>query len=222
MLMFPCPLPLALATKMPLPSLIRTEFENIYPRTTEENDYNGVYNLLLLHAFPATEGYVIHPYVILTFLLSNFSMKLKTASQVAPPTAESHHSRDVLCFTLYFRVYFHRIPVFFLGSQTALAIESASYRTIVDDQMRLRMRELFDQSISEVHGISALGTKLCFYCLDKKAESLTPRFIPRDTAYIKDVAPAHLWGSDLLTDDGYDRFMGIVQRVKARAADEGV
>ena len=56
---------------MPLPSLIRAEFENIYRQTTED-DYNGVYNLLLFHAFPPTEGYVIHPYVSLTLLLPKF------------------------------------------------------------------------------------------------------------------------------------------------------
>ena len=141
--------------------------------------------------------------------------------QVTPATSH-FQGQDVLYFTLYFRVYFHRIPVFFLESQSAFTIENSFSREVVDDQMRWRMRELFDRGLSEVHGISALGTKLCFYCLDKKAESLTPLFIPRDPAYIKDVAPAHLWDTDLLTDDGYDRFMGIVQRVKARAVDEGV
>ena len=86
------------------------------------------------------------------------------------------------------------------------------------------MRELFDRSLSEIYGVSALGAKLCFYCLDKKAESLTPLLIPRDPAApnFKYDAPAHLWDTDLLTDDGYDRFMGIVQRIKARAVDEGV
>jgi len=96
-----------------------------------------------------------------------------------------------------------------------------------DDKMRLGLRELFDdQGMSEIYGISALGTRLSFYCLDtdKNAESVTPPFqvVRRNPeaasyAYANNVAPAHLWDTDILTDDGYDRFMGFVQRIKALA-----
>ena len=112
--------------------------------------------------------------------------------------------------------------MFFLEVKTALTIRNVSSRAAADGQMRLRLEQLFDESLSELHGISALGTRLCFYCLDKNTESLTPPRIPRNPAYVNDVAPAHLWNTDILTDDGYNRFMGIVQRIKAIAAEEGV
>jgi hypothetical protein len=208
--------------KMPLPALIRAEFEYVDPQTTQENDHYGAYNILLCHAFPTTEGYVVHPQVIQvrTSLLSKFSKKL-TDSQVAPATS----SLDALDFVVYFRVYFHRIPVLFLQVKTAVTIANLSSRAAVDDQIRLRLRQLFDECLSELHGISALGTRLCFYCLDKNTESLTPPFIPRNPACVNDVAPTYLWDTDILTDDGYNHFMGIVQRTvrtKALSVDEGV
>jgi hypothetical protein len=204
---------------MPLPALIRAEFEYIDPQTTQENDYCGAYNILLGHAFPTTEGYrdIVHPQVICTFSLSKFSTKL-TESQVALTTSR----RDPLDFVVYFRVYLHRVPVFFLEVKTAVTIRNLSSRVAADDQMRSRLTQLFDESLSELHGISALGTRLCFYCLDKNTESLTPPFIPRISAYINDVTPAHLWDTDILTDEGYNRFMGFVQRIKALATNEGV
>lgn len=112
--------------------------------------------------------------------------------------------------------------MFFLEVKTAVTIANLSSRVAADDQMRLRLRQLFDECLSELHGISALGTRLCIYCLDKNTESLTPPFIPRNPAYVNDVAPAHPWNTDILTDDGYNRFMGVVQRIKALAVEEGV
>ena len=52
--------------------------------------------------------------------------------------------------------------------------------------MRLRLRQLFDQSLAELHWISTLGTRLCFYCLDKNPESLTP--LAPNAAYVEYVA----------------------------------
>ena len=128
----------------------------------------------------------------------------------------------MLDFVVYFRVDLHRIPVFFVEVKTALTITILSARADADDQMRQRLRQLYDQSLSELRGISALGTKLCFYSLDKSLESLTPLAIPRNEAYINDTAPVARWDSDMLTDNGYDRFMGVCNEVKALAAAEGV
>lgn len=104
----------------------------------------------------------------------------------------------MLDFVVYFRVDLHRIPVFFVEVKTALTITILSARADADDQMRQRLRQLYDQSLSELRGISALGTKLCFYSLDKSLESLTPLAIPRNEAYINDTAPVARWDSDIL------------------------
>ena len=58
---------------MPLPHLIRSEFVYVDPQTTQESDYYGAYNLLLSHAFPPTDGYVVHPQVIFHLVILQVS-----------------------------------------------------------------------------------------------------------------------------------------------------
>jgi hypothetical protein len=53
---------------MPLPLFITIEFQSINPQTPVENDYYGAYTLLLSHAFPPSDGYVVHPQVISHFV----------------------------------------------------------------------------------------------------------------------------------------------------------
>jgi hypothetical protein len=51
---------------------------------------------------------------------------------------------------------------------------------------------------------------------------VTPPPVPWDFAYVNDVAPGHRWDTDILTPDGYNRFMNVVEHVRDRAAIEGV
>lgn len=60
---------------MPLPAIIRAEFEYVNPATTQESDYYGAYNILLGHAFLVADGFVVHPQV---------RKSSKSVSQVAP------------------------------------------------------------------------------------------------------------------------------------------
>lgn len=46
---------------MPLPAIVRAEFDYVNPTTTQESDYYGAYNMLLVHAFPMVDGFVVHP-----------------------------------------------------------------------------------------------------------------------------------------------------------------
>ena len=113
--------------------------------------------------------------------------------------------------------------MFFVEVNTAESITNLSARAEADDQMRLRIRQLLGKSLTKLHGISAFGTKFCFYCLDKNAETVTAFHIPWSPAYVNDIAPANRWDTDILTADGYDRFMNVVAhvRVGAVAAFEG-
>ncbi|KAF8880505.1 hypothetical protein BD779DRAFT_1675855 [Infundibulicybe gibba] len=138
---------------MPLPNYIKDTFEWINPTTTLDNDYCGAYNSLLRRAFPIEDGYMINP-------------------QVAE-TISSHDDE----FVMYFRVEFHRTIVFFAEVGTAIAIKDSSARATADDQTRLRLSQLSDKGLTELHGMSALGTRLRFYrsaCLDGPTKSLTP------------------------------------------------
>ena len=200
-----------------LPAIIRAEFEYVNPATTQENDYYGAYNILLFHAFPVSDGFVIHPQVQVRHYVM-YPLRANRVSQVVPAFSR----RDALDFVVYFRVELHRIPVFFVEVKTAVTIMHTSARAGADDQIRDRLRQLFDQSLSELRGISALGTRLCFYTLDKSLESITPIAIPRNEAYVNDTAPADRWDVDILTDDGYNRFMEVCNEVKALATAEAL
>ena len=42
---------------------MRAEFDYVNPTTTQESDYYGAYNMLLVHAFPMADGFVVRPQV---------------------------------------------------------------------------------------------------------------------------------------------------------------
>jgi hypothetical protein len=112
--------------------------------------------------------------------------------------------------------------VFFVEVNPGVAIRHLSARAAADKQMRGRIEELFDQSLSEIHGVSAFGSKLCFYCYDKHTQTLTPQPFPRHSYIVTKTAPADRWDTDIMTDEGFDRFMGIVEHVKTLSVVEGV
>jgi hypothetical protein len=68
---------------------------------------------------------------------------------------------------VYFRIDLRRIPVFFVEVKTALAIKNLSARADADDQMRLRLRQLFDQSLTSFMGSALWGQGSAFIALIK-------------------------------------------------------
>lgn len=138
--------------------------------------------------------------------------------QVAP----NRPGREAVDFVVYLIIYAADIPVFFVKVKPGVAMRLLSARAAADEQMRGRIEELFDQSPSEIHGVSALGQKLCFYCYDKHTQTLTPQRIPRHPDIVTNTAPADRWDTDIITDEGFDRFMDIVEHVKTLSVIEGV
>jgi len=66
-----------------------------------------------------------------------------------------------------------------------------------------------------LHGICALGTKMCFYSLNVRETDLviTPRAIPRDPIMVTDTAPADRWAFDILEPAGEARFQEVIQEI---------
>ena len=136
---------------MPLPALIRAEFEHVDHRPPRKTTTSGTYySILLGHAFLTIKClFPCHWYILIVKVIYK-----ATDSQVAPTTS----SRDALAFVLYFCVYFHSIRVsFVLEVDIAIAMVNLSSRAAADNKMGLKLRQLFDQNLSELHGISALG-----------------------------------------------------------------
>lgn len=69
-----------------------------------------------------------------------------------------------------------------------------------------------------IHGVSALGTRLCFYSYHRDNETLTPPPIPRDAGLMTDVAPAAWWDIDLLSEEGVKRMTDVAIAVKSMVA----
>lgn len=65
-----------------------------------------------------------------------------------------------------------------------------------------------------LHAFSALGNKLAHYKLIAGDLELIPNEIPRNRRYMTDTAPKSLWNIDVLTEDGFARFMDVVADVK--------
>ena len=85
--------------------------------------------------------------------------------------------------------------------------------------MRKRFLDLADRvDIPILYGMSALGSKVCFYTYDKGTKSLSPEVIKGDQNLIFDTAPADHWSLDITTPDGEKELRRVVMHVKAMCA----
>ncbi|KAI0029630.1 hypothetical protein K488DRAFT_55995, partial [Vararia minispora EC-137] len=81
-----------------------------------------------------------------------------------------------------------------------------STREVADRLIRRRLVDLSECSLLPVlYGISAMGTKLCFYELEKASRRMSPRRIFSDPRLITDVAPKVRWDCNVLEASGEQR-----------------
>ncbi|KAF8885408.1 hypothetical protein CPB84DRAFT_1788435 [Gymnopilus junonius] len=183
---------------MPWPAYVLEAFEAIpggVDAPTDESLFYGPYNMLLTYLFPPTERYMISP-------------KFKR-----PPEGWS------IDFTTIFIVQKAFHPVFFLEIKPPGDYVHRSTRAAVDSQMRTRFFDLVDAvELPVIHGVSALGTRLCFYSYDTVNNTLTPARIPQDPELMLDVAPASRWDVDLLSEQGVARMTQVADNVKSMVA----
>jgi hypothetical protein len=67
-----------------------------------------------------------------------------------------------------------------------------------------------------LHGVSAMGTRLCFYKLiDNKID---PPAIRADLNRVTDTAPEERWDCDILELEGERRFRAVVEETKEACA----
>jgi hypothetical protein len=69
-----------------------------------------------------------------------------------------------------------------------------------------------------IHGVSALGTHLCFYSYPRDDNVLDPPRIRPDVERMNDVAPAARRNFDILSDEGVARMTQVANEVKAMVA----
>jgi len=185
---------------MPWPTYLLNFFEAIQSpgekhRIAEESLYNGVYNALLSYLFPPTERYIVTP------------------KPMQPPADWSTDPGVV------FIVEKASQPVFFLEVKPPAYYAHRSCRAVADEQMRAQFLELADAvKLPVLHGVSALGTRLCFYSFQSDTNMLTPPRVLKDLGSMKDVAPPTRWDVDLLSEEGEAKMRQVVDEVKAMVA----
>jgi hypothetical protein len=164
------------------------------PDNPRENDFYAPYNKLLSILFPADSQYT-----------------------VAPQANPYNNSKESVDFIIEFHVFYDAVPVFVVEVKGPSALVYPSTREEADVQMRGRLRDLVGQCpLSNLRGVSAIGTKLCFYTARQTGNNLTvePQRIPADPQLTTDTAPQSRWDVDVLEEDGFIRLTEVVSMIK--------
>lgn len=73
-----------------------------------------------------------------------------------------------------------------------------------------------DCPLPNLHTVSAMGTKLCFY--NKSRDGRLAHRIPSDPEFVVDIAPRERWNYDVLEEEGVQKLQAIVEEIKGGCA----
>ncbi len=178
-----------------LNQFILDRFAYIPHNTLIENDYYAVYNTVLAKVFGVIDG----PFVI------------------RPPLPQALRVSTINSITYVVDV--NELPIFFLEIKPPLYLDHIDTRIDLDAQMRAAFLALRDLTpIPRIHGVSAIGQKLAFYCMDKATGHISPDYVAPSTVPVRDTVPAERWETDITTEEGYGRFLAVINDVKQMAA----
>lgn len=166
---------------------------NSIPANPRENDYYAPYNKLLNYIFPPD-----------------------TEFTVVPQSYPVPESRDSIDFVIEYLIEVQNKPVLILEIKSPSNIKFLSKRQEADNQIRRRLRDIADLCpLDKLYGISAFGTDIRAYNIDKNYDIL-PERIPEDQKRIIDTAPKDQWNIDILTLEGSKVLEDIFNYVKSR------
>ncbi|KAK0460138.1 uncharacterized protein EV420DRAFT_1620021 [Desarmillaria tabescens] len=113
-------------------------------------------------------------------------------------------------FIFMFEILFYNKPVFVVELKQPTHLLYDSTRQAADDQC----------PIPTLHGVSAMGTRLCFYSLDltQADPKILPPIIPRDPSFFNDTAPAGRWDCSVLEVEGETKLRAVVDEIKQACA----
>ena len=178
------------------PGIIAEAFQLALPDGRhDESRFYGPYNLLLNHMFPIDEGYMI-----------------------VPRYKRREHSRSI-DFEVIFIVSHHEHPIFFVGAKPSGHIDNILPRRSADEQMRKRFLDLLGRlEVPILYGVSALGSKVCYYTYDEGSRRVSPKVIKNEQKLVIDTAPADRWSLDIMTPDRGKKLREVLNHVKAVCA----
>jgi hypothetical protein len=197
------------------PEKIQRQFDIALARGNDalENVMHAPYNKLLNTLFPVDTDFTVIP---------NFQ------------EINSNKGADYL---VTFEVFLENKPVFVLQLKREKDLGLKSKRTAADDQLRARLGDLIGKKLflssgncaiylrfaieycplDVLRGVSAFGTKLCFYSITKEG-LVWPKHIPSSALYVSDTAPIERWNFDILTAEGEGELRRIVQGIFEQCA----
>ncbi|EDQ98314.1 uncharacterized protein LACBIDRAFT_303964 [Laccaria bicolor S238N-H82] len=111
--------------------------------------------------------------------------------------------------------------IFFVNAKAPKYLGNTYARFAADEQIRKRFYQGFESSPYKMHGISAFGTNVSFYELEKEnADGHCGIIRPRPAAkyseqILVDVIPKNRWDLNILDEQGYENFMEVVEEAKA-------
>ncbi|KAH6889079.1 hypothetical protein BKA70DRAFT_886288 [Coprinopsis sp. MPI-PUGE-AT-0042] len=189
---------------MPWPIRIARQFQ-IVPENGSESDLCGPYNKLLNHLFPPESEFTVIP-------RSHIQM---TARERPPDTQIGDHPH--LGF-MFFEVEHDNLPVLLLLMARPSALESPLAREMADAQMRMHLLSRVELCPTKtLRGISAFGTRLCFFTVDigEGGSTIDPVAILKNTEVgLEDVAPLERWSTDLMSAEGEEQVCKVVESIK--------
>jgi hypothetical protein len=168
-----------------------------------ENRYYGVFDKILNKVCFIDDAFTIEP------------------QYAIPHAAHPHGGVPTIDFVVTYVVEMNDWPIFFLEIKSPLYLDNISSRVDADEQMRARFRALSTNFVTptpRLHGLSIMGQKLAFYCMDTVNGRVYPRYVAPSTDYTTDTVPVERWDADITTEEGYQRFMVVINDVKAMVA----
>ena len=163
---------------------------DLIPQNPQESDFHGAYNKLLNFYFP---------------LDSDFSVF---------PQYHKLGSKESIDYVFLFEIFLENRAIFVLGLKAPSTIEFILTRAEADEQIRTRLGDLAGRCpIPTLHGVSTIGTKFCFYTIDKATMEMTPKQIAHHPTRVNDIAPAHRWDCDILAPGGETRLKAVFQEI---------
>ena len=156
-----------------------------------ESDFTpAAYNKLLNTVFPVNTPYTVFPQV------------------------HRHEVHTLPSARTTFTVYYKKTPVFLLDLHTYANLVSPSAREVADEHIRIHIRDLLPYCpLSTLHAVSAFGTRLAFYTVQRSEGAILPARAASSEFITNDRTPADWWGCDLLEEDGAIRLKEVVKKI---------
>ncbi|KAF8522059.1 hypothetical protein JB92DRAFT_3110860 [Gautieria morchelliformis] len=178
---------------MPWPPHIVAKSALLLGTETIENKFYGLYNATLCESFPSTQFTITPQYI----------------------TGETpEHTAGVIDFAITYVIELAGLdsPVFFIEIKPPTHIS-----TISDRKEENQLAHLV--KIPRIYGVSAMGKQLSYYAYEKASNTVDPVALPDSTPFVIDTAPIERWGTNIMQDEGRDKFLAVVEEIKQMVKD---